>query len=168
MKGSRRTSTEMLMRFVRACCAAGLALAAQAAPAYENWIETHVASTYPYVLGRGESAGRTVLLAAGEPGEAEAAKGRAAFEAKCVLCHSMGGGDKVGPDLRGVTRRHPDEWLTRWLLETDKMQKSDPAAKALLAKYKTPMPNLGLKAAEVRDILKFLHWNDQRNGLAKN
>jgi hypothetical protein len=48
------------------------------------------------------------------------------------------------------------------------MQKTDPDAKALLAKYKTPMPNLGLKGEEARRVLKFLHWNDQRDGLAKN
>jgi len=98
----------------------------------------------------------------------EAAKGKLAFESKCVLCHSMGGGKKVGPDLQGVTKRHPDAWLTRWLLDTEKMQKSDPEAKDLVAKYRMPMPNPGLKATEVRDLLKFFHWSDQREGLAKN
>jgi len=107
---------------------------------------------------------------AGEPnlGDPDAAKGKLAFESKCVLCHSIGGGAKVGPDLQGVTRRHPDGWLTRWLLDTEKMQKSDPAAKELVTKYKMPMPNPGLKAAEVRVLLKFFHWSDQHEGLAKN
>jgi hypothetical protein len=48
------------------------------------------------------------------------------------------------------------------------MQKSDPQAKALLAKYRTPMPNLGLAPPEVRQLLKFLHWSDRRDGVAKN
>jgi mono/diheme cytochrome c family protein len=104
---------------------------------------------------------------AGAPGDPDAAKGKAAFEAKCVACHTMGGGDKVGPDLRGVTRRRADTWLTKWLLETEQMQKTDPAGKALLAKYKTPMPNQGLNRDEVRQILKYLHWADQRKGLAQ-
>jgi nitrite reductase (NO-forming) len=104
----------------------------------------------------------------GKPIDAEAAKGKAAFESKCVLCHSIGGGTKIGPDLQGVTRRHADAWLTRWLLETEKMQKSDPAAKQLVTKYRMPMPNPGLKSGEVRDLLKFFHWRDQREGLAKN
>jgi nitrite reductase (NO-forming) len=98
----------------------------------------------------------------------EAAKGKLAFESKCVLCHSMGGGSKIGPDLQGVTKRRPDAWLTKWLLETEKMQKGDPVAKELVTKYRMPMPNPGLKAAEVHDLLKFFHWSDQREGLAKN
>jgi mono/diheme cytochrome c family protein len=166
VKDLRRTSVKMFLRLAGTACVLAAALYAPATLAYQNWIESHVATTYGYVLGKGEAAGRTVLHAAGEPGDAE--KGKAAFQAKCVLCHSVGGGDKIGPDLRGVTRRHPDEWLTRWLLETDRMQKSDPAAKALLAKYKTPMPNLGLRAEEVRDILMFLHSSDKRDGFAKN
>jgi nitrite reductase (NO-forming) len=98
----------------------------------------------------------------------DAARGKLAFESKCVLCHSMGGGAKVGPDLQGVTKRHADSWLTRWLLDTERMQKSDEAARKLVAKYRMPMPNPGLKPDEVRQILKFFHWSDQREGLAKN
>jgi len=98
----------------------------------------------------------------------DAAKGKLAFESKCVLCHSMGGGKKIGPDLQGVTTRHPDAWLTKWLLETEKMQKNDPVAQDLVTKYGMPMPNPGLKAAEVHDLLKFFHWSDHNDGIAKN
>src|SRR5262245_29082267 len=68
---------------------------------------------------------------AGKSSDPEAAKGKLAFEAKCTACHTMGGGDKVGPDLHGVTKRRADAWLTRWLLDTENMQKTDPAGKAL-------------------------------------
>jgi nitrite reductase (NO-forming) len=98
----------------------------------------------------------------------DAAMGKLAFDSKCVLCHSMGGGAKVGPDLQGVTQRHDDAWLTKWLLDTEKMQQSDPVAKQLVTKYRMPMPNPGLKQEEVRRLLKFFHWSDQREGLAKN
>ncbi|HZE10204.1 MAG TPA: multicopper oxidase domain-containing protein [Burkholderiales bacterium] len=120
------------------------------------------------VLQTGEHQHEQAKRADRKINDPEAAKGKLAFESKCVLCHSIGGGAKTGPDLQGVTRRHADAWLTKWLLETEKMQKSDPAAKQLVAKYKMPMPNPGLKAVEVRDILKFFHWSDQREGLAKN
>jgi len=155
----------MSKRLVRAVCAVALTLGAAQALAYDSLIEEHVASTYGYGLLRGPAAGRTVMIAAADG--ADAAKGRSTFDSKCALCHSLGAGDKIGPDLKDVTRRHPDQWLTWWLLETDRMQKTDPEAKALLAKYKTPMPNLGLKPAEVRELLEFLHTSD-RNGLAKN
>ena len=159
MMDSRKTS------WISAGCVLA-ALCAAPALAYDGWVEDHIAATYGYVLLNGSAAGR-VLLAAAEPADADAAGGKSTFDAKCALCHSLGMGDKIGPDLKGVTRRHPDQWLTWWLLETDRMQKTDPAAKALLARYKTPMPNLGLKPAEVRELLRFLHWSD-RNGLAKN
>jgi mono/diheme cytochrome c family protein len=169
VKDSRKTSTGILKRLVRAGCIPIVALCARPALAHSSWVEDHVAATYDYVLAKGPAAGRRVLLAAAsDPNDPDAAKGKASFETKCVLCHSVGGGDKIGPDLKGVTRRHADAWLSRWLLAPDRMQKTDPDARALLAKYKTPMPNLGLKADEVRLLLKFLHWNDQRDGLAKN
>jgi mono/diheme cytochrome c family protein len=173
VKISRRTSTGILVQLGRAGCIALTALCARPALAYDSWVEDHVAASYDYVLGKGPAAGRRILLAASspgpsDPGDPDAAKGKVTFDSKCALCHSLGAGDKIGPDLKGVTRRHRDQWLTWWLLETDRMQKSDPEAKALLAKYKTPMPNLGLKPAEVRELLSFLHWNDRQNGLAKN
>ena len=166
MKDSRRTSTEMLKRLVRAGCAA-VVLCAGPAFAYDSWVEDHVAATYDYRLVKVPASGRTLMLAAADAADGDAAKGKSTFDAKCALCHSIGAGDKIGPDLKGVTRRHPDKWLTWWLLETDRMQKTDPEAKALLAKYKTPMPNLGLKPSEVRELLEFLHWSDH-GGLAKN
>ena len=166
MKDSRKTSVKIQKRIVRAGCIAAVALCAAPALAYDSWVEDHIAATYDYVLFKGPASGRTVLLAAAEP-DPEAVKGKATFDSKCALCHSIGAGDKIGPDLKGVTRRRADQWLTWWLLETDRMQKTDPVAKALLEKYKTPMPNLGLKAAEARELIQFLHWSDH-NGLAKN
>jgi mono/diheme cytochrome c family protein len=151
--------------FQAACVLA--AFAAGPAPAYDSWVEDHIAASYNYSLLKVPAAGRTVLLAAADPAEGDAAKGKSTFDAKCALCHSIGAGDKIGPDLKGATRRHDDKWLTWWLLETDRMQKTDPAAKALLAKYRTSMPNLALKPSEVRELLQFLHWSDG-NGLAKN
>ena len=125
--------------------------------------------------GQAPAPAKALAIGAGEhdyapasANDAEAAKGKLAFESKCVLCHSIGGGAKVGPDLKGVTRRYTDAWLTRWLLDTEKMQKTDPVAKQLVAKYRMLMPNPGLKREEVRQILKFFHWSDQREGLAKN
>lgn len=164
MKDSRKTSTPT--QLVRAACLLA-ALSCRPALAHDGWVEDHVAAAYNYVLIKGSAAGRTILLAAADPADPDARNGKSTFDAKCALCHSMGTGDKIGPDLKGVTRRHPDQWLTWWLLETDRMQKTDAEAKALLARYKMPMPNLGLKPAEVRELLRFLHWSD-RSGLAQN
>ena len=145
------------------------AAAAPAAPAPNPSLVLAATATdhnHPSAVDQGEERPKKLLEKV--ENDPDAAKGKLAFESKCVLCHSMGGGQKVGPDLQGVTKRHPDAWLTKWLLETEKMQKSDPVAKDLVVKYRMPMPNPGLRSAEVRDLLKFFHWSDQREGIAKN
>jgi nitrite reductase (NO-forming) len=117
------------------------------------------------------SDGATTLKAGDHPHKAitdpDAEKGKVVYESRCVMCHTVGGGDKIGPDLRGVTQRRPDAWLARWLLETDSMLKTDAAAKEMLVKYKTSMPNPGLSPAEANQLVKFFHWSDQHDGPAK-
>ena len=88
-------------------------------------------------------------------------KGKLAFESKCLACHSIGGGDKLGPDLFGTTKRHDEAWLTRWLKSPEQMLQSDPIAKAMLDKWKIPMPNQGLSDEEIRQYLAYFKWADQ-------
>ena len=49
---------------------------------------------------------------------------------KCLACHSIAGGDKLGPDLYGVTKRRDEAWLARWLKTPEQMLQTDPIAKA--------------------------------------
>lgn len=85
-------------------------------------------------------------------------EGQALFEQKCIGCHTVGGGDLVGPDLKGVTELRDRDWLARWLSAPDQMLAAgDPTATALLAQYRNiPMPNLGLSAAQVDALLAYL------------
>lgn len=94
--------------------------------------------------------------------------GEALFTAKgCNACHTVGGGDLVGPDLAGVTGRRSQEWLTKWLTAPDQMLASDPIAKELLAQYNNiPMPNVGLKPDEVAALIAFLAGNATMDGAA--
>jgi len=84
--------------------------------------------------------------------------GKTIFEQKCASCHTIGGGKRVGPDLKGVTQRRDRDWLMRWIAEPDKMlAEGDPTAKKLLAEYNNvPMPNLGLSKAEVAAVVAYL------------
>lgn len=86
------------------------------------------------------------------------ADGEALFTSKgCNACHTIGGGDLVGPDLAGVTELRTQEWLTNWLIAPDQMLQTDPDAKALLAQYNNvPMPNLGLTPAEAAALIAYL------------
>ena len=41
--------------------------------------------------------------------------GQAMYKKVCAACHTIGVGDKVGPDLRGVTERRDRAWLVSYL-----------------------------------------------------
>jgi nitrite reductase (NO-forming) len=100
------------------------------------------------------------IPATGAPTDPVAVRGKLSFENKCLACHSIGGGDKVGPDLYGTTKRHDAAWLTRWLKNPDEMLKSDPVARQLLEKYKLPMPNQNASDAEIREYIEYFRWAD--------
>src|SRR2546427_9154174 len=80
------------------------------------------------------------------------------FQSRCGACHTIGNGDRVGPDLAGVTKRRDRAWLRRYLAEPDRMRaEGDPIATALFAKYNNvPMPNLRLSGIEVAGLLSYL------------
>jgi nitrite reductase (NO-forming) len=101
--------------------------------------------------------------APGAPGDPEAVAAKTSFESKCVACHAIAGGEgvKLGPDLLGVTRRRSDDWIAKFLRSPEEMLATDPTAKALLAKYKVPMPNQNLSEAEIRGYLKYFRFLDQ-------
>jgi len=101
------------------------------------------------------------IPATAAPTDPVAVRGKLAFETKCLACHSIAGGDKVGPDLYNVTQRRDDAWLARWLKSPEQMLASDATAKALLDKYKIPMPNQGLNDDEIKQYVAYFKWADQ-------
>jgi Cytochrome c. len=101
------------------------------------------------------------IPATAAPTEPAAQKAKLDFESKCLACHSIAGGDKLGPDLFGVTKRHDEAWLARWLKSPEQMVKTDPTAKALLDKWKIPMPDQGLSDEEIKGYLAYFKWADQ-------
>src|SRR3954471_5649807 len=104
------------------------------------------------------------MEATSSPTDPEAIQGKQSFETKCLACHSIGGGRKLGPDLAGVTRRRTDSWLTRWLKSPETMLAADADAKKLLKEYNNlPMPNQNLPEAEIRQYLKYFKWVDEQD-----
>lgn len=84
--------------------------------------------------------------------------GKALFEKNCTSCHTIGGGVRVGPDLKGVTKQVDPEWVRRFIAAPDKMiAAGDPRATALVKQFNgIAMPNLGLAAGQVAAIVAYL------------
>lgn len=94
-----------------------------------------------------------------------ATEGETIFKTKCVGCHTIGGGDLAGPDLKGVTQKREINWLNNWLKAPDKMlANGDPIATQLLQAFNNiPMPNLMLSDAEVAALIAYLQSIDSGN-----
>ena len=102
------------------------------------------------------------IPATATPTDPEAVQGKLAFESKCLACHTIGGGRKLGPDLAGVTKHRDAQWLTRWLKDPEAMLKTDAHAKQMLKEYNNiPMPNQSLTDAEIRQFIKYFQWYDR-------
>jgi nitrite reductase (NO-forming) len=95
------------------------------------------------------------------PSSPDAVQGKLAFESKCLACHSLGAGDKLGPDLRGVTQRRTEDWITRFLRDPAPMLQGDSIAQALLARYQVPMPNQNLTEADIGRLIAYFRWADE-------
>ena len=102
----------------------------------------------PALAGRGGTEGTPLKIA--NPGQYLFAK-------ECAACHTIGHGDKVGPDLQDVAGRRDREWLARYIVQPDKvLAAGDPIAIALRAKYRTTMPNLRVGDRDLAALLEFL------------
>ena len=77
---------------------------------------------------------------------------------RCMVCHEPPVGiQRMAPDLAGIGRRRPREWLMRWLTNPLEMQASDPEAQKLLKEWNNlPMPDVGLSEEQATWILEFL------------
>ena len=84
------------------------------------------------------------------------------YRTRCRSCHTIGEGDRLGPDLAGVSASRPHDWLARWIREPDVMlAEGDPVATAMLPRYRNlPMPNLGLTRSDVDSIMIYMREQD--------
>ncbi|MBI4666891.1 MAG: cytochrome c [Nitrospinae bacterium] len=96
---------------------------------------------------------------------ADAGAGKAIFEGagKCGPCHNITDKKKVGPGLAGVSKRTTDEWMSKWLKDT---QGTWDANDAYTAKLKSEMKKEGkpkpahqskaLSDQEIKDLVDYL------------
>jgi protein SCO1/2 len=92
--------------------------------------------------------------------------GQYLFSTRCAACHTIGNGDKIGPDLLGVTNVRDRAWLARIIADSNKMiEEKDPIATALFQKYKgIRMPKLDLPEADVNTLIEFMKTQTARLG----
>jgi mono/diheme cytochrome c family protein len=84
--------------------------------------------------------------------------GELLFESKnCSVCHTIGGGVDIGPDLKGVTKVRDMEWLKRVILNPEEMERSDPLVKKLYEEYgEVGMSPEDITEEEAEAILEYL------------
>jgi mono/diheme cytochrome c family protein len=94
------------------------------------------------------------LAAAAGPAD----QGKALFQKDCSSCHTIGGGDRVGPDLKGVTDRSGVDAVRQFIAAPDKViAAGDPKITALVKKFHgVKMPNFGLAADQVDALVAYL------------
>jgi protein SCO1 len=84
--------------------------------------------------------------------------GQALFKKICSPCHTIGVGDKVGPDLRGVVERRERAWLVDFIRDPRELRKAkDPVALALMEEFPgVRMPRLGISENDAADLIAYL------------
>mgnify|MGYP001423438920 CR=1 FL=1 len=110
------------------------------------------------------AAARQSYAAAGEV--VDTTPGAYIFRTRCRSCHTVGEGDRLGPDLRGVVGARPRAWLERWIRDPDDMiAERDPTAMAMMARYRNlPMPDLGLGETDIQAVITYLRAQDEAAG----
>jgi nitrite reductase (NO-forming) len=98
------------------------------------------------------------IPATASPTDPEALQGKMMFDTRCLACHTIGHGPAIGPDLRGVTQRRQAAWIRSWLHSPENMLAKDDTAKALVARFKVPMPNQNLSDQDIERLIKYLKW----------
>lgn len=94
------------------------------------------------------AAGFVLLTGAAAFGQ-DAVQGKKIFEGNCAACHSMDA-DVVGPALKDVHERRGDEWLHKFISNSQELiQSGDADAVAVYEKFnKMPMPAFGSSLTE--------------------
>ena len=93
--------------------------------------------------------------------------GKSYFKQNCASCHSIGEGDKIGPDLAEVSKRRNIDWLVKFVNypegmifgdeEEEGYEKADPIAKKIYELYKpTIMPEQELSKDEMKQVLNYI------------
>jgi len=104
------------------------------------------------------TAGEAPAEAGAAASKGDAGAGAAIFKQKCTSCHAIGR-QVVGPALKGMTERHDEAWLIKWIRNSQALVASgDPAAVKVFEEYNkvvmTPFPEL--TDADIVNIIAYV------------
>jgi protein SCO1/2 len=96
-------------------------------------------------------------MAGGHPGQSM-------YKKICAPCHTIGVGDRIGPDLRGITSRRDHDWLVSFIMDPERLRaRNDPLALALAEKYPgVRMPRLRIPKKDATDLVAYLEAENAR------
>lgn len=89
------------------------------------------------------------------------------YQTNCVTCHSIGGGDKIGPDLANVSERRDEKWLIKFIKypsgmmegdeEEEEYKTADPVAAKMWEAYKpNMMAEQDLTDEQIKNLLAYI------------
>ena len=113
----------------------------------------------------------TLALFPGQPSNTWAAEtGEQDFTTNCGICHTIGGGKLIGPDLAGVHDRRPQQWLELFVKSSQTViNGSDAVAVALYEEYnKMLMPDPPFTDQQIADVLGYIKAAGAKLGAAGN
>ncbi|HSH67819.1 MAG TPA: cytochrome c, partial [Bacteroidia bacterium] len=84
--------------------------------------------------------------------------GASIFKKNCAVCHTIGKGKIVGPDLIGMDKKHDIKWLIKWVKSSQSLvKKNDPKAVQIFNdNNKMIMPDQALTDDEVKAVVAFV------------
>jgi len=93
-------------------------------------------------------------------------EGKQLFEKNCAVCHKIGGGKLVGPELLGVTERREKAWLLKFIRNSKELiDAGDPiAVKVYEENNKVPMLTFtNLSDGEINSIIDYIEkWEPEK------
>lgn len=80
------------------------------------------------------------------------------FTVKCGICHTIGKGKLIGPDLLNISEKRSEEWLLEYVRSSQSMiKKGDPDAIAIYEEYnELVMPDAMIPDEDIQSLLAFI------------
>jgi len=110
-------------------------------------------------------------LVLGLPSFSQVPEGRQLFTVNCSVCHTIGAGKLIGPDLAGLEQRREREWVFRFIRSSQSMINSGDteAVKVFEAYDKMIMPDqAALSDEQIEAILLYIGRPGSKAGISED